>query len=357
MSAIIRIADLAGRHARVADAVTERVAAVLASGCWVGGPEVRQAEATCAKLLNAQHAVGVACGTDALILSLQALGVRAGDEVIVPALTFFATAGAVCALGARPRVVDVNDDGTLDPAAAREACTDATTACIVVHLWGQPAARPDVTCPILDDAAQAIGTHPAPRHGALAAVSCYPTKTWGASGDAGFVVGDDAALLDAVRALGNHGATAPHEHATVAGHVGRASRLDALQAAVLNAHAVDLPRRLAARRAFALHYDEALPAHVRRVPRAAGSSVHQYLVRVSQRDQVQARLHALGIETAVYYPRPLHHQPALAERLAPGSSAPNAEEMCAELLALPVHDGLTAADIERVCDAVQKALV
>ncbi len=355
-SPLVTMVDLPARHRRMAEAVDARMQAVITSGRWVGGPVVAEAEAACARWFGARAAVGVACGTDALALALQALGVRPGDEVIVPGLSFFATAGAVCAVGATPHVVDVSDDGTLDPIAAQAAYRPSTRACVVVHLWGQPAAAPGLPCPIVDDAAQAVGTSPAPRYGQLAAISCYPTKTWGAYGDAGFVAGDDEDLLHRVRALGNHGATAPHHHAPIAGQVGRASRLDALQAAILLAHADELARRLAARRAFAARYDAQLPPTTRRVPRAEGSSVHHYLIRVERREAVREALLAYGIETAVYYPVPLHQQPALAGRLAVGSSAPNAEQMANELLALPVHDELTLAQIDRVCDAMWQVL-
>jgi len=160
---------------------------------------------------------------------------------------------------------------------------------------------------------------------------------------------DDPALLARVRLLGNHGGTGPHHHERVGPHVGRNSRLDAIQAAVLLGHAGAVPDRVARRRALAERYDRALPPGFRPLARSAGSPVHQYAVRVADRDAVRARLAERGIETAVYYPRPLQRQPALAG-LARGDT-PVADRLCAELLALPIHEGLTEEDADRVIAA------
>ena len=335
----VRMTDLAARHAEVAADVEARVLGVLRSGVAIGGPEVAAAEAEAARWFGRAHAVGVNGGTDALIFALQAVGVRPGDEVIVPALSFFATAGAVCAIGAIPVVADVlDDDGTLDPDAARAAWTPRTRAVVPVHLFGATAARPDLDLPIVDDAAQAIGADPPAAYGSLTAVSAYPTKTWGASGDAGFVLGDDPALLGRVRRLGNHGATGPHHHEPIDGMVGRNSRLDAVQAAVLLGHAPRLAARVARRRAIAARYDRELPPTFRPLARGPGHPVHHYVVRVPDRARIRAALEAAGVETAIYYPRPLHHQPALAGRAR--GETPVADALCTSLLALPVHDAL-----------------
>lgn len=348
----IRMIDLARRHAEAASDVEARVLEVLRGGRYVGGPAVEGVEARVAGWFGRAGAVGVASGTDALILALQAVGVRPGDEVVVPALTFFATAGAVCRLGAVPVVVDVGEDGCLDPEAARRARTSRTRAVVPVHLFGNLARDPELGVAVVDDAAQAVGTEPAASIGALTALSVYPTKTWGAAGDGGFVLGEPA-LLAKVRALGHHGAREPHLHEDVDGVVGRNSRLDAIQAAVLLGHADHVERRVRARRANAAWYDAHLPPGVARVPRHPGSAVHVYSVLVEGRDAVRASMAARGVETAVHYPRPLHAQAAL--RGAVAHPTPVADALCARLLALPVHAGLTGADLERVAAALEEA--
>jgi dTDP-4-amino-4,6-dideoxygalactose transaminase len=343
--------DLAARHAEAAEAVEAAVLSVLRSGRWIGGPVVAEAEALAARWLGRAGAVGVGSGTDALILALQALGVGPGDEVIVPALTFFATAGAVAAVGAVPAIADVGEDGLLDPASAASLVNGRTRAIIPVHLFGSVAPPLELGVPVLDDSAQAIGASPR-TSGVLVALSAYPTKTWGGAGDGGFVAGDDPELLDRVRRLGNHGAVEVHHHHRIGGHTGRASRLDALQAAVLVGHASVLEVRLARRRELAARYDAGLPPGIRPLPRSPGSAVQQYCVLVPDRDRVARELAANGIATATYYPRPLSQQPALSG--APSAPVPVAERLCAELLALPIHDlGPDGAEaVDRVLEAL-----
>ncbi len=337
--------DLARRHEAAAEAVEARVLAVLRSGQYVGGPMVAEAEALAAQWLGRRGAVGVGSGTDALMLALQAVGVQPDDEVIVPALTFFATAGAVAALGARPVVVDVGEDGLIDPIAARAALTDRTTAVVPVHLFGSRAELGDWPVPVVDDAAQAVGASPPASTGVLSAVSAYPTKLWGAAGNAGFVVGDDEALLERVRALSHHGTVGPHLHERVGGWVGRNARLDALQAAVLVGHAEVLPQRLAARHRLLAHYEATLPAWVRPLPRTPGAPASPFVVRVADRDAVVMGLQQAGIGCSVYYPRPLGRQPALGGEQGP---TPVADRLCSELMALPLHEGMGEAEVDQV---------
>lgn len=351
MTVSIAFVDLAARHREAAHTIERRVLEVLRSGRWVGGPVVAEAEAVAARWLGSRGAVGVASGTDALALALQAVGVGPGDEVVVPALTFFATAGAALAIGAEVVVADVGPDGLLDPEAAGALVGPRTRAVVPVHLFGNRAVRPPGDLRVVDDAAQAIGTEPAPRVGVLAALSAYPTKTWGAAGDAGFVAGDDEDLLERVRRLGNHGAVEPGVHARLGGHTGRASRLDAVQAAVLLGHAEVLAERIERRRRLARRYDDGLPPGVRPLPRQAGSSVHQYCVLVRERDRVRQALEGRGIATAVYYPVPLQRQPAL--RACRAGPTPVADALCAEILALPIAD-CGEAEVERVLAALHE---
>lgn len=349
---MIRLVDTAARHEEVASAVESGVRDVLGSGRYVGGPVVAEAEATAARMFGRAHGVGVNSGTDALMLALFALGIGPGDEVIVPAVSFFATTEAVLAVGASPVFADVGDDGCLDADAARSAQTARTRLVIAVHLYGTLCEPPDLGVPVLDDAAQAVGGVPPRVRGVLTAVSTYPTKTWGGAGDGGFVLGDDAELLERVRLLGSHGMRQAHVHERVKGAVGRNSRLDAVQAAVLLAHAPRVQARVARRRAIAARYDAELPTALTRVPRDAGSPIGVYVVRTARRDDVRRRLADRGVETSIYYPRPMGRQPAVTG----AAPCPRAERLCDEVLALPAHEGLTDIDVAQVLAMCAEAL-
>ena len=345
----VRIVDLAQRHREVAPEVEAAVLQVLRSGRYVGGPTVAEAERVAAQWFGRRRAVGVNSGTDALMLALQAVGVGPGDEVIVPALTFFATAGAVGALGATPVVVDVSEDGCMDPDRALAAVTSNTRAVIPVHLFGSLCPLPNVDLPVVDDAAQAIGGAPPRSVGVLSAVSCYPTKIWGAAGDGGFVVGDDPELLDRVRRLANHGMTeSPHLHEKIGAFIGRNSRLDAVQAAILVAHATRLSARLERRRAIAARFDAELSCAP--FPRGAGSPVQVYAVCVRERELAIERLREAHIEAAVYYPRSLSQQPALRPNTF---ETPVADRLCTQLLTLPCHAGMDDQAVDRVVSAMR----
>jgi len=347
---MIRMVDLAARHHDVAEDTEAAVLSVLRGGHYVGGPVVREVEVLAARWFGRNQGVGVASGTDALMLALLACGVRPSHHVLVPALTFFATAGAVASIGAVPVICDVREDGLLDPDTEP---TPHTKAVIPVHLFGNHCPQPRCEAVIIDDAAQAVGSLPPASYGALTAISTYPTKTWGAAGHGGFVVGDDAELVSRLRLLSCHGASGSHHHDSIDGCVGRNSRLDALQAAVLLAHAPRVMDRVQRRRAMAVRYDNGLPSTYRPLARSDGSSVHQYVIRTPQRDRVQAHLRERGIDTAVYYPTPLGRQPALAHAVR--RPTPVADALCAELLALPVHAGMSDADVDVVLDALRGA--
>ena len=210
--------------------------------------------------------------------------------------------------------------------------------------------------PVVDDAAQAIAGLPSRSNGDLSSVSTYPTKTWGAAGDGGFVVGDDPELLSRVRRIANHGMDGiPHHHETVEGVVGRNTRLDAVQAAVLLAQESFLGVWADKRREHAARYDAELPAEVRAVPRGVGSPVHQYVVLVRHRDAVLTRLVGLGVHAGAYYPRPMHHQPALAGRCR-AVPTPQSDRIAAHCLALPIHERLTEAEIGAVIAAMHRAV-
>ena len=344
------MADPAGRHARVATAVESAVLEVLRSGRYVGGPQVEEARSRLAASFGWRFGVTTNSGTDALCYALLALGVATGDEVIVPAVTFFATAGAVARIGAIPVVADVRSDlPLLDPATL--PLRPRTRAIIAVHLYGAPCALPPLPVPVVDDLAQCAGGTPAPKQGIMGAVSFYPTKTLGAAGDAGLVLTDDAPTEAALLKLTHHGMSAPHIHERVRGAIGGNSRMDAIQAAVLLAHLDDLPARIEARRQTAIRYDADLPEWARRLPRHPSHALHQYVVRVPRREALRAHLLEAGVETAIYYPTSLAVQPALAG--FPHAPTPNAHAFCAESLALPLHECLSASDVDRVLAAVR----
>ena len=349
--ASIRMADTAARHRRVAAGVEARVLEVLRSGRYVDGPVVEEAQQRLAMVFGWNHGVGVNSGTDALTYALMAMGVRAGDEVIVPAVTFFASAGAVVRLGAIPVIADVRDDlPLLDPKDL--PIGPKTRAVMAVHLYGEACRLGPLPVPVVDDSAQCAGATPPIREGVMAGVSFYPTKTLGAAGDGGMVFCDRPEEAEALRKLTHHGMPQPYLHEKVGPHVGANSRLDAMQAAVLLGHLEDLPARVQSRRQVASTYDAELPRWVRRLPRWEGHPVHQYVVRVPQREWLRQFLQAEGIETAIYYPRSLSTQPALAE--FPRVPTPQAEAFCEESLALPVHECLSMEDLERILQCFRR---
>ena len=347
--------DLAARHARVAEHTERAVTKVLRSGCWMGGPVLSATLEALALRHGVSHAVGAGSGTGALRLLLQASGVGPGHQVLVPALTFFATAEAVVQVGATPVVVDVDPErGLLCPAGAREALQalpPAPRAIVPVWLFGN---KPRIEAladdlPVLHDAAQAVGRSFAGCHAAL---SFYPTKVLGAAGDAGAVLTDDAELAERAHRLGHHGMVDRHLHAGVGAHVGDNNRMPAVQAAVLGVHLSDLERRIRRRRQIAAAYAAAFGA-LASVPHDPESPVSVWSLRHPDRERLRGALAEEGVETAVYYPRALGAQPALEGR-AVLRPTPVADRLSAELLALPCHAELDDEQVELVMSAVRR---
>lgn len=367
--------DLAQQDARLRKALRTAVERVLASGQYVLGEEVDALEQELAHYTAARFAIGCGSGTDALILALLASGVGPGDEVLVPGLSFFASAGTPALLGARPVFVDV-DPVTLHVDAARAVARGARCqrlkAAIAVHLYGAPVARGvrdalEAGCgvPLLEDAAQALGArddagHPLGATARLVAFSFYPTKNLGAAGEAGLVTCHDAATAERLRRLRNHGAGADGRHR----EVGWNARLDAIQAAILRVKLPHLDAWNEARRAHARDYTARLAAagaglagtppeaHPLPLTTPAGEAgvAHQYVVRVpgDRRAALRAHLRERGIETAVYYPLGLHLQPCFAALGYRPGDLPETERATREVLSLPVHPSLTEADREYV---------
>jgi dTDP-4-amino-4,6-dideoxygalactose transaminase/acetyltransferase-like isoleucine patch superfamily enzyme len=374
----VAFADLVALHAPLASDLRAAFERVLARGSFILGEEVTSFEREVAAHLDVPHAIGVSSGTDALLVALMALGVGPGDEVVTTPLSFFATVAAIVRLGARPVFADVDDRTLLiDPAAVERAIGPKTKAILPVHLFGAVAdmerlgaiaARAGVS--LVEDAAQAFGAtavrgereRAAGTLGDLGCYSFFPTKTLGALGDGGLVVTADGALADRVRKLRSQGASPKYHHALVGGNF----RLDALQAAFLRAKLPHLATWVAARRDLSRAYaDELRVAGVLDLPGvrllaadAPGHAAAQLVVRVPRRDAVRAALAQAGIATEIYYPEPLHLQPALATLgfgLGPGAF-PNAERACAEVLALPLGPTMSRDAASRVAGALASAL-
>ena len=367
MTGQIPFLDVAAMTREVRDTVDLAWRRVLASSRFIGGEAVEQFEAAWAAYCRVPHAVGVANGTDALQLTLTALGIGPGDEVIVPANTFVATAEAVVLAGATPRFADVCPDTLLlTPGRLEAAITSRTRAVIVVHLYGQ---MPDMTAlsqaagkagiAVIEDAAQAHGAtwqgRPAGSIGVAGCFSFYPGKNLGAFGDAGAVVTADAGLAARIKVLRDHGRAAGSHYRHE--QVGTNSRLDALQAAVLTVKLTRLDAWNTARRSIAARYHAAFASSpARPVAEVAGMRgvYHLAVVRVPDRAQVQKQLAAMGVETQIHYPIPCHQQ-APYRRFADRPLL--AAERCAgEVLSLPIFPHMTDGQVAQVCDAVQAAL-
>jgi len=363
----IPFVDLGAEHAEVAIEVAQRWAGVLASSQFLAGAEIECFEADFARFCELRHCVTVANGTDALELALRVVGVMVGTEVVVPAVTFIATALAVLRIGARPVLVDVDGSGLMDPRQVSEALSPRTRAVVPVHLYGQMAACEDIVkalgdhdVALVEDAAQAHGARRGGQavgaRAAAVATSFYPTKNLGAYGHGGAVLTDSPRLAAHVRALRSHGSDRKHHHPVM----GWNSQLDELQAAVLNAKLPGLAERNQRRRQAAARYDNLLAtrADIALPVQVDGNEHvwHLYAVRVPRRDAVLERLHRLGVDAGIHYPVPLHLQPALKHLGYRGGDFPMAEALAASVLSLPLFPTITAAQQEKVVAVLDRCL-
>jgi dTDP-4-amino-4,6-dideoxygalactose transaminase len=361
----IPILDLARARRRIDEQLRERWARVLDQSSFILGPEVRELETAFAAFLEVEACVAVANGTDGLVLALRALGLKPGDEVIVPAFSFFATAEAVILLGGRPVFADVQPDTlNLDPDDAAARVTERTVGILGVHLYGRPF---DVDAVLdlcrrrnlwlIEDAAQAHGARWKGKRvggfGQLAAWSFYPTKNLGCFGDGGAVTGNDRALVDKVRLLANHGQPTRYHNV----EIGTNSRLDSLQAAVLNCRLPLLDEDNARRGELACRYYGGLAdvgdVRLLQNPPEASSVFHQLTIRTARRDALMEHLKTAGIASAVHYPSPLHRQPALEGVVdVRDEDLPVSTAAAREVLCLPMYPELTNDEVDRVCAAV-----
>jgi dTDP-4-amino-4,6-dideoxygalactose transaminase len=365
MTTAIGLTDLEALHADLGVELENAARRVMRSGRFILGPEVEAFERELAGELGIPLAVGVSSGTDALVAILHALDVGAGDEVITTPFSFFATVEAIVRVGAKPVFADI-DPATLnlDPSAAAARICERTAAVVVVHLFGRIAGSAPLAqacasagVPLVEDAAQAIGAsgrdgRTAGAIGAAAALSFFPSKNLGGFGDSGAVLTATPTLAARVRALRSHGASRPHWHDEIGGNY----RMDELQAALLRVKLPRLSAWTARRRAVAALYGASwkdLP--LRLPPPDAGSVWNQFVVRLPDggRDALADHLRRQGIATAVYYPAPLHLQPALSTYGGRKGQLPEAEQAASEVLALPIHPSLTSSEVERICEAVR----
>jgi len=359
--------DLAAQQREIADEIRPALDDLFERAAFIGGAPVAGFERAYAGFTRAAHCIGVGNGTDAIELALRALGIGAGDEVILPANTFIATAEAVVRAGATPVLVDVDPVYLLiDTDAVAAAITPATRAILPVHLYGQmaPMARLAAIASrhglaLVEDAAQSQGATQwgtvSGAAGVIAATSFYPGKNLGAAGDAGAVTTSDDGLARRVRLLSAHGSETKYVHELV----GMNSRMDAVQAVVLSAKLARLERWNAARRAAAALYAEALAGLDLVLPSTAPGNVHAwhlYVVQLAEREAVAATLAADGISTGIHYPTPLHLTQAFADSGWRRGQFPVAEAAAARILSLPMFPHLAAAQIGRVAEALQRAL-
>lgn len=355
--------DLAALHAPIRSEIDTAIAGIVGRSAFIGGEEARLFETEFAAYCGVSGCVGVGNGTDALYLAMRGLGIGPGDEVITVAHTFVATSEAITMAGAKLVFVDIDEDSMLiDTAQLEAAITPRTKAIIAVHLYGQPCPMDRITTiarahglRVIEDAAQAHGAtwrgRPAGSLGDVACFSFYPSKNLGAFGDAGAVVSDDAALLERVRMLSNHGRREKYLHA----FEGVNSRMDGLQAAILRTKLKHLDRWNADRRRIAERYLDTLRPFDLVLPRIEPDTDpvwHLFVIRCADRDQLSADLRADGIQTGVHYPVPLHLQPAYAHLELGQGSLPATERTAFQVLSLPMHPDLTDQQVERVVASI-----
>lgn len=335
--------DLSRRTAALAPELLRAVKRALEEGPLLHGPENEAFEREWARYTGRRHGVVVSSGSDAIQLTLEALGIGRGDEVIVPAFTAVPTVAAVCAAGATPVPVDVDEDtAALDPSAAGRAMSERTRALVVVHLYGRPAALPDLGVPIIEDAAHAHGALRGPGGGIAAAYSFYPTKNLGGVGDGGAVVTDDDELAERVRRLSEHGRGPEGRFEWIAGN----SRLSEIEAAALRVALRRLDEGNRRRGEIAAAYREAAPGL--RWQAAHPAHVHHLCVaRVGDREAFRRRM---PFESLVHYPRAVTEEPAYA-RFA-RQPTPGAANWAAECVSLPCYPEMRDEEVARVCEAI-----
>jgi dTDP-3-amino-3,4,6-trideoxy-alpha-D-glucose transaminase len=350
----IPLVDVKAQYEPFLPRIREAIEGVLTSGEFILGPNVAAFESEAADYLGVKESIGVANGTDALVLVMDALGIGAGDEVICPAFTFYATAEAIARRGATPVFADV-DAGTmnLDPEDVAARITPRTRAILAVHLFGRPAPLAELGqlgVPVIEDAAQAFGSPDIARSGIASTFSFYPTKNLFCIGDGGLVSTDDPELAERVRMLRFHGSRDKVDFELI----GYNSRLDEIQAAVLRIFLAELDGWVALRREAAARYAELGLGAVCELPEdEPGHVYHLFVCRSVERDRIRAALKEAGIGSAVYYTTPLHLQPAFSALAYARGALPVTEQLAQENFSVPIWAGIDAATQEQVVSVVQ----
>ena len=366
---LIQFLDLKAQFDSIRDELLHAVETVFTSQQFILGKGVQALEEEIARYIGAPAAVGCASGTDALYLSLLALHIGPGDEVITTPFTFVATAGSIARTGAKPVFVDIDPRTyNIDPVKIEAAITDRTRAIMPVHLFGLAAELDEITAiakrhnlAVVEDAAQAIGsTYKGKRVGNFGQCGCFsffPSKNLGGAGDGGIITTDDPKIADELRLLRAHGSRKKYQYEIL----GTNSRLDALQAAVLRVKLPHLDNWSRLRNEHAGLYRELFTQRkidhivgLPLVPDGRGHVYNQFVIRVADRDSLRAFLQAEGIATDVYYPSPLHVQPAFAYLGYSQGSLPEAEKASTQVLALPIYPELPASDQERIAHAIAR---
>ncbi len=360
----VPLLDLKAQHATIRDEVVSAMMRVVDDQAFILGDPVERLEQQVAELSNSRHAIGCANGTDAILLALRGLGVGAGDEVITTPFTFFATAGAIHNVGAKPVFADIDASSfNLNPDAAAAVKTSKSKVVIPVDLFGQMAELERFTSlglPIVEDAAQTIGARReisgkqtrAGERATIGTFSFFPSKNLGGYGDGGMMVTQDDEIAMRLRKLRVHGGLKTYHHEMV----GYNSRLDALQAAVLSAKLPHLEAWSAARREHARYYDDAFAdlggVRTPSIDKRNESIYNQYTLRAEKRDKLQEHLKGRGIGSAIYYPVPLHLQPCFEYLGYKKGAFPESEKAAEEVLSLPVYPELTRTQQDEVIEAV-----
>lgn len=360
----VPLLDLKAQYASIKSEVNSAIAEVLESQYFILGPKVEQCEKAIAEYSACSFGVGVSSGSDALLVCLMAENIGPGDEVITTPYTFFATAGAIARLGATPVFVDI-DPATynLDTSQIAAKVTGKTRAIIPVHLYGQMADMDTVMrvanqhgLVVIEDAAQAIGAeYKGRRAGSIGQYGCFsffPSKNLGAAGDAGMIVTNDAQRADKLRVLRGHGSKPKYHHKVIGGNF----RLDAIQAAIVSAKLPHLDDWTAARQRNAQRYDRLFAEYGLPITLPAVVTnrhiFNQYVIRLAERDELQAFLKAQGVGTEVYYPVPMHLQECFAYLGLPAGAFPESERAAKESVALPVHPEITEVQARFVVECV-----
>jgi len=363
---MIPMVDLKVQYTRFKQEIDAGLQEVLNQCAFILGPNVRAFEQEAAAYLGAEHAIGVASGTDALLLSLLAAGVKAGDEVITTPFTFIATAEAIRYIGAKPVFIDIDPRTyNLDPALIEAAITPKTTAIMPVHLFGQPADLHSIKAicerhdlKLVEDCAQSFGARIGGRqtgtHGICAGYSFFPSKNLGCFGDGGLVVTSSAEVADRVRKLRNHGSEVRYYHDII----GYNSRLDEMQAVILRIKLRHIDAFNANRQRVARLYSELMADLPIITPHEDGIGehvYHQYTVLSDARDAIMEKLKSEGIASAIYYPIPLHQQNVFAEDYA-GVSLPVTESVASRCFSLPIYPELENETIQRIVSVIRSVL-